>query len=382
MNLVIHDLNEKEWNSIRDDYEGWEVISDNGSIRPCVGCFGCWLKTPGECVINDGYNRMGELIHKADEVVVITRYTYGGFSSFVKNVFDRSISWVLPFFEIVDGEMHHKSRYPEKKKITFIFRSEGLTKEDKADAKRYLEAVCRNFHGEISDVRFEECARDEKRVNEGSQSDPARTVLLNGSLRGDNANTRKFLEKLSKSIDGNPEIINLSSYLNTTGELLQKLEGAGKLVLGIPMYVDGIPSAVLRVMEEMENKAPSDVKKVYAVANMGFYESKQMRNLLKQVRKWCDKCGYAYCGSAAIGAGEMMGQLITAINGANGPIKHVVETLETLGGVINTSSAMEDIYADAYCFPRAAYMFMANSGWSKGAKANGIKKKDLFRRAE
>ncbi len=380
MNLVIHDLDEKEWNRISGNYDGWEVISDNGSIRPCVGCFGCWLKTPGECVIKDGYNKMGELIHKAGEVVVITRYTYGGFSSFVKNVFDRSISWVLPFFEIVDGEMHHKSRYPESKKITFVFRGAGLTQEDKADAKRYLEAVCRNFHGEIADVRFEECARDEKKAGEGSKPDPARTVLLNGSLRGDNANTRKFLEKLSKSIDGNPEIINLSSYLNTTGELLQKLEGAGRLVLGIPMYVDGIPSAILRVMEEMKKNTNSEGKKIYVVANMGFYEPKQMRNLLKQVRKWCDRCGYTYCGAAAIGAGEMMGQLINVINGANGPIKNVVGALETLAGVISTSSAMEDIYAGAYRFPRAAYMFMANSGWPKSAKTNGIKKKDLFRR--
>ena len=97
MNLIIHDLNEREWTAISEKYKGWEIISDNGTIKPCVGCFGCWLKDPGQCVMKDGYNRMGALIHKADEVVVVSRYTYGGFSSFVKNVFDRSIGWVLPF---------------------------------------------------------------------------------------------------------------------------------------------------------------------------------------------------------------------------------------------------------------------------------------------
>ena len=52
-------------------------------------------------MIRDGYERMGALIHKAEEVVVISEYTYGGLSPFVKNVFDRSISFVLPFFEII-----------------------------------------------------------------------------------------------------------------------------------------------------------------------------------------------------------------------------------------------------------------------------------------
>ena len=100
MNLVIHDLDEKGWNRIASEYTGWEVVSDNGKIKPCTGCFGCWLKEPGQCVIKDGYDRMGALIHKADSVIVISRYTYGGFSSFIKNVFDRSIGWVLPYFEV------------------------------------------------------------------------------------------------------------------------------------------------------------------------------------------------------------------------------------------------------------------------------------------
>ena len=67
MNLVIHDLSEQEWSEVSSKYEGCEVVSDNGNIKPCAGCFGCWVKNPGECVIKDGYERMGALIHKADE---------------------------------------------------------------------------------------------------------------------------------------------------------------------------------------------------------------------------------------------------------------------------------------------------------------------------
>ena len=404
MKLLIHDLDDKEWEKVADSYEGYEVISDNGTIKPCVGCFGCWLKTPGKCLIDDEYGRMGELIHRADEVVVISRYTYGGFSSFVKNVFDRSIGWVLPYFKIVDNEMHHKKRYPEDKKITVIFRGKDLTKEDQADAKRYVEAVCRNFYGVIKDIRFEEQNKAvDSTGNEESTTysaykavtdcntdktcagDFGRVILLNASLRGESSNTGRLLDKLAGSIGENIETINLSACINNPEELVKKLLSAKRIVLGMPMYVDGIPSALLRIMEMMEKAVrtcPSDDKKIYAVVNMGFYESRQIKNVLKQVRKWSEKCGFSYCGGVAVGAGEMMGMLVKSINGANGPVKNVVEAIESLAGVIKSSSAIDDIYADAYKFPRSAYMFMAGMGWPKAAKLNGLKKKDLVKRIE
>ena len=96
MKLVIHDLNPEEWEQIREEYAENDIISDNGKIQPCIGCFSCWNRTPGQCVIHDGYENMGKLIHDAEEVVVISRYTWGGFSSFVKGVFDRSLGYVLP----------------------------------------------------------------------------------------------------------------------------------------------------------------------------------------------------------------------------------------------------------------------------------------------
>ena len=64
MNLVIHDLKAEEWEKIHRDYEGWNVISDQETIQPCVGCFSCWNKTPGQCVIKDGYEHMGALLHE------------------------------------------------------------------------------------------------------------------------------------------------------------------------------------------------------------------------------------------------------------------------------------------------------------------------------
>ena len=383
MNLLIHDLNEKEWAGIAEQYKGWKVISDTGTIKPCTGCFGCWIKKPGTCVMKDGYNHMGALIHKADRVVVISRYTYGGFSSFVKNVFDRSIGWVLPYFEVYEGEMHHKKRYPEEKPFTFIFRGSSIQEDEKKKARTYVEAVCRNFRSKIVDVMFEEeesLSRDIQRTD--MECNPGRTILLNASLRGDDSNSRKFLGRLAGSLGAEPELINLSSCLMRQDELVQKLLSAKTVVMGTPLYVDGIPSQMLRLMEKMEESGQMPGKNIYCVVNMGLYESRQIRNLLSMVEDWSDKCGYDYCGGIAIGAGEMMGMFMNPGSSGKGPAKNVGDGLDRLARAINTKSRVEDIYADAYRFPRWLYMFAANSGWPKAGKNNGLRKKDLLHRCQ
>ena len=411
MNLLIHDLSEEEFKSISKQYAGWNIVSDNGKIKPCVGCFGCWVKEPGECVIKDGYNRMGALIHEANEVVIISKYTYGGFSSFIKNVLDRSIGYVLPFFEVYKNEMHHKKRYPEDKKMRFIIRGNKLKESDKKKARRYINAVCTNLRGRVVSIDFQvveekTLVRDVSGVSEGAVSvvtenvnenakenlkenvketvkEDNKIILLNCSLRADNANSKKFLDKLGTYLNGNVESINLSKYYSKLDELVNILDTADRIVLGIPLYVDGIPSAPLRLMEKLERieagHQNSGRKKIYVVTNMGLYESVQLKNLLSMVKTWCDICGYTYGGGVAVGAGEMLGMFMGSKDISKGPSQNVAAGFDKLSEAINSSSAMEDVYANVVKFPRAMYMFTANTSWPRDGKKNGLKKKDLLR---
>ena len=363
MKLLIHDYNNEEWSKVATNYEGWKIISDDGNIRPCIGCFGCWLKTPGQCVIKDGYDQMGKLIHEADEVLIISKYTYGGFSGFIKNVMDRSIGYLLPFFRIYKGEMHHKPRYKEHKKIRFVFRGAGLTVEDKAKACKYVEAVAKNLNTKPEDVSFEECQAEKVVGQEKESVVVGKTILINCSLRGENANSKKFLDVIAGQLVDDATIINLTSYENKLDELVDILMTGEKLVFGMPLYVDGLPSQVVRLMELFEKHCVYD-KKVYVVSNMGFYESRQLANLMSMVKDWCKACGIEYCGGVAIGGGGMMGSVIKY--GSNGPGKNVYDSLVTLGERINKSDNSSDIYTSAYKFPRFMYFFAANSGMKRG----------------
>lgn len=369
MNLLIHDLNESEWAKIAADYEGWNVISDNGTIRPCVGCFGCWVKTPGQCVIRDGYNTTPRLIHEADEIVVMTRYTYGGFSPFVKNVFDRAIGVVLPYFEVVDGEMHHQRRYPEEKTVNVQFRGAKLSEKDRMDGYRYVAAMCRNLRGRVGDVTFTECPAAE--TPEPLRADASGTILLNCSLRGTRAHSKQFLDILDRHMTNEAERVDLVKWLQQPEALTEKLAGAETIVLGTPLYVDGLPSSTLRVMEALAQRATGG-KRIYAVANMGLYESTQISNLLGMVRRWCAGAGYAYGGGVAVGGGEMFG----IVPPERLPGKPAVQRLKRLAQAVDSGDLIPDAYADPL-FPRSAYILAANAHWPIGAKQNGLDPKDL-----
>ncbi len=86
-------------------------------IAPCAGCFGCWTKTPGECVIADDARDVVCACVRSDVVVYATPVTFGGYSSQLKAIVDRLLPVLDPRFAVVGGEVHHRLRYPRYPKI-------------------------------------------------------------------------------------------------------------------------------------------------------------------------------------------------------------------------------------------------------------------------
>ncbi len=150
MRLMITDIKEPAAEQTAE----LRVITDDGTIRPCIGCFGCWVKTPGRCVIKDGYETTGELLGKCSELILVSRCTYGGFSPFVKNVLDRSISYISPHFVMRNGEMHHKRRYLNRIDLSAYFYGENITEAEKETAQSLLMANALNFDAQVDKILF------------------------------------------------------------------------------------------------------------------------------------------------------------------------------------------------------------------------------------
>jgi multimeric flavodoxin WrbA len=155
MKIFITDLEIKEFETLfPSSLEDAVIISDDGSIKHCIGCFGCWIKTPGACVIRDNYGDMGEYFSKCKELIIISKCCYGGFSPFVKNVLDRSISYVHPYFEIRNGEMHHRRRYDNEIHMQVWFYGENITEKEKETAKKLIKANGINLSCNVRKITF------------------------------------------------------------------------------------------------------------------------------------------------------------------------------------------------------------------------------------
>jgi multimeric flavodoxin WrbA len=160
MNILIHDikhLDEKTF--FKNGQNDTAVISDNGKIHPCICCFGCWIKTPGQCVINDGYNNMGSLLSKCTRMIIISRCFYGSYSPFVHNVMDRSISYILPYFRTKNGETHHKNRYDNAFILTVYFYGK-ISDREKETAQKLVAANGINFFAQKTETYFYEKIED------------------------------------------------------------------------------------------------------------------------------------------------------------------------------------------------------------------------------
>ncbi len=153
MKVLIHDYEGDISKLVQFDSET-KVITNSASIHNCIGCFGCWIKTPGECIIHDDFSDLGKTLSECEELIVISKCYYGGFSPFVKNVFDRGISYNHPYFEIRNGEMHHKRRYDNKIDLQVIFYGNNITDKEKQTASKLVEANSINLDCKSHNLAF------------------------------------------------------------------------------------------------------------------------------------------------------------------------------------------------------------------------------------
>jgi len=108
--IVMRELRSLQW-------EVHDLVLRDIEIAACMGCFGCWVQTPGVCLIDDDAREVTRKIIGSDLVVYVTPITFGGYSSDLKKALDRSIGLISPFFTRINGEVHHRKRYVQAAKL-------------------------------------------------------------------------------------------------------------------------------------------------------------------------------------------------------------------------------------------------------------------------
>lgn len=125
-----------------------EIIPlDGRRIADCSGCFGCWIRTPGECVIRDDAPTVTARLAHAERIVFFSPVVFGGFSPLLKRQIERSIPLLLPFMRVYHGELHHPPRYRRSYRLTGIGLLERPDPEAEDCYRQRLRRLALNFNG-------------------------------------------------------------------------------------------------------------------------------------------------------------------------------------------------------------------------------------------
>lgn len=118
MKLILSD---KPLNLTLSEQDGIRHVDLSAlKIANCVGCFGCWTKTPGRCVIRDDATRVYPLIAESDAVLYVSRVRYGSYDTIMKTMLERAIPVQQAFIRIHHGETHHYQRAVAPKQATIL----------------------------------------------------------------------------------------------------------------------------------------------------------------------------------------------------------------------------------------------------------------------
>ena len=113
-------------------------------IAPCRGCFGCWQRGGGHCVIADDQNEILDLYRAADVIIwSFPLYCYG-MPSHLKAVLDRTIPLVkMNMEQQPDGTVRHEALVDFSKTHTLVICGCGFPHwEGNFDSLRKMCEVC------------------------------------------------------------------------------------------------------------------------------------------------------------------------------------------------------------------------------------------------
>lgn len=113
-------------------------------ISNCIGCFGCWTKTPGKCVIRDDAVNVYPKIAASSRVLYISKIKYGSYDTVMKTMLERSIPVQQAFIRLIQGETHHVQRSVVPKQATIIGYG-NISDEEKEIFTQLIQRNARNM---------------------------------------------------------------------------------------------------------------------------------------------------------------------------------------------------------------------------------------------
>ena len=311
---TVFDLREKQdseiYEAIRNLYnEPLKVVRlEDQSINACIGCWSCWLKAPGRCVMKD---RMAEFYHdyiNSDTVILLMDTARGFINHQAKAFIDRTIPHYHPYVEIVDGECHHVARYESYPDMVFYYDPEGLINQEEQVIEDYLYRTAYHFKSKpyciVKDgslqLRPLESRMAKRQVVPFASTEPMeKMVIYNGSPRKDGSNSALILQKVAEALGDRVKIRDLKKR-DKWEEWAEAFINDKEVMFFTPLYIHAMPSHVMGFLEKLKPSSGS----ISFFVQSGFPESSQSHYLEAYFEQLALRLGRTYLGTAIKGGVE------------------------------------------------------------------------------
>ncbi len=204
--------------------------------------------------------------------------------------------------------------------------------------------------------------------------------IINGSPKAIKSNSEILGNYLSSLLKENEIKKYYSIYFRLNDENKNEIYNSDVLIFLFPLHVDGIPSNLLKLLVKFEEeKVIKSETKIYCIVNNGFYESKQNRLAILQIKNWCEKVNARWGQGIGVGAGELLPHLKKYPLG-QGPLKNLGKVLDKISANILTLKSDEDIYINPNWL-KSLYFFQATISWILKGRKNNLRVRELFRKS-
>ena len=204
-------------------------------------------------------------------------------------------------------------------------------------------------------------------------------IIINGSPKTVKSNSEILGNYLFPLLKENNIKKYYSIYFQLNDKTKNEIYNSNVLIFIFPLYVDGIPSNLLKLLVkfEKENVIRPETK-IYCIVNNGFYEGKQNFLALLHMKNWCKKVNAKWGQGIGIGSGELLPYLKKFKLG-QGPLKNLEKILNRFSRNILTLNSDKNIYINPN-WPKNLYFIQGSFSWILKARKNNLKIQELFKK--
>ena len=204
-------------------------------------------------------------------------------------------------------------------------------------------------------------------------------IIINGSPKTLKSNSEILGNYLFPLLKENNIKKYYSIYFQLNDKTKNEIYNSDVLIFIFPLYVDGIPSNLLKLLVNFEKENVVRPKtKIYCIVNNGFYEGKQNFLALLHMKNWCKKVNAKWGQGIGIGSGELLPYLKKFKLG-QGPLKNLEKILNRFSRNILTLNSDKNIYITPN-WPKSLYFIQGSISWILKARKNNLKIRELFKK--